>query len=220
MAGTTGQISNWAGGGATTTLGAVQMGIGMYKQRHNKRPTYEIPQEIQQNLTQAQADALQGLPEEQRQMFLSNIERGNASALSQIGSRSGGLAGVAAVNQNANDSYGKLLAMDSQARMANKDKLYGMRQNLADYKDQAWQVNKLNPYYEATASNNAMIGAGMQNVSQGFQQGNQGGGADFSKASSGKAPEYGAGGAGGANGYGGGQGGYNYDGGQQYANVG
>ncbi len=202
----TGQISNWAGGGATTTLGAVQLGIGMYKQKHNKRPDYEIPQEVQQNLTQAQQEALQGLPEEQRQMFISNIERNSANALGQIGSRSGGLAGVAAVNQNSNDSYGKLLAMDSQARMANKDKLYGMRQNVADYKDQAWQVNKLNPYYENTASNNALIGAGMQNVSQGFQQGNQGGGADFSSAGNAKAPESNLGG----------KGGYNYDGGSQY----
>lgn len=183
MAGMTNQISNWAGGGATTTLGAVQTGIGLYRQKHNKRPTYEIPDEVRQNLSQAQQQALQGLPEEQKQMFLSNLERGQASSLSQIGSRSGGLAGVAAVNQNGNDAYGNLLSMDSQARMQNQQQLYGMRQNLADYKDQAFQVNKINPYYENTAQNNALIGAGMQNISQGFQQGNQGGGADFSKSS-------------------------------------
>lgn len=171
----TGQISNWAGGGATTTLGAVQLAYGLYNQNKTKRPTYEIPPEIQQNLTQAQFDALQGLPEEQRQMYIQNLQRGSAQALGQIGSRKGGLAGVASVNQNQNDAYANLLAMDAQARQQNKDKLYGMRQNMADYKDQAFQFNKVNPYYESVAQNNAMIGAGMQNVSQGFQAGNSGG---------------------------------------------
>jgi hypothetical protein len=184
MAGEAGQISNWAGGGATTTLGAVQMGIGMYKQKHNKRPTYEIPEEIKQNLTQAQQDALQGLPEEQKQQFLTNIQRNSAQSLAAGSSRKGGLAGISAINQNQNDSYGSLMAADSQARMQNKQQLYGARQTMADYRDQAYQINKSNPFYENTASNNAMIGAGMQNMSQGFQQGNQGGGADFSKAGS------------------------------------
>lgn len=171
----TNQISNWAGGGATTTLGAVQLAYGMYKQKKNKRPTYEIPSEVQQNLTQAQQDALQGLPEEQRQMFLSNIARTSAQGLSNMKSRKGGLAGISALSQNQNDAYGNLLGMDAAARQQNKDKLYGMRQNMADYKDQAFQLNKLNPYYEQTAQNQAMIGAGMQNMSQGFQAGNSGG---------------------------------------------
>lgn len=171
----TGQISNWAGGGATTTLGAFQTGYGLYKQSKNKRPTYEIPQEIKENLTDAQQTALMGLPEEQRQMFLSNVQRGAAMGLSQMSSRKGGLAGIAALNQNQNDAYGNLLAMDSQARMQNKGALMQQRQVMADYKDQAFQLNKLNPYYENTAQNQAMIGAGMQNMSQGFQAGNSGG---------------------------------------------
>lgn len=173
--GATGQISNWAGGGASTTLGAVQLAYGLYKQKRNKRPTYEIPAEIQQNLNQAQNAALQGLPEEQKQQYLSNLQRGTAQSLASSGSRRGGLAGIASINQNQNDAYANMLAMDSQARQQNQNQLYGMRQNMADYKDQAWQINKSNPYYEATAQNNAMIGAGMQNMSQGFQAGNTGG---------------------------------------------
>jgi hypothetical protein len=177
----TGQISNWAGGGASVTLGAAQLAYGLYKQKHNKRPVYEIPDEVNQNLTDAQRQALQGLPEEQKQQFISNIQRGQAYGLGQLGSRKAGLAGVAALNQQSNDAYGNLLAMDSQARMQNQAALMQQRQNVADYKDQAFQFNKVNPYYEQTASNNAMIGAGMQNVSQGFQAGNTGG--DFTKNS-------------------------------------
>ncbi len=81
---------------------------------------------------------------------------------------------------------------------------------MADYRDQAFQINKENPYYEQTASNNAMIGAGMQNLSQGFQQGNQGGGANFSSA--GKQPQ--------SNYNLGGKDGMNYQGNQYPTNVG
>jgi len=91
----TNQISNWAGGGASTTLGAVQLAYGLYKQKRNKRPTYEIPEEIQQNLNQAKQMALQGIPEEQKQQYLANLQRGSAQALASSGSRRGGLAGIA-----------------------------------------------------------------------------------------------------------------------------
>ena len=38
-----GMISNWAGGGATTTLGAIQFGLGYLNDKKNKRPEYNIP---------------------------------------------------------------------------------------------------------------------------------------------------------------------------------
>ncbi len=153
------------GAGAGALLGA---GIGLYQHQHNKkkaaedeanRPKYEIPVEIQQNLTQAQQQELQGLPEEQKQQFISNLQRSSAYALSQGSSRRAGLAGVASVNQNQNDAYGNMLSQDSAARMENQNKLYGARQTMADYKDQAFQINKENPYYEQIAQRNSNNGA-------------------------------------------------------------
>ncbi len=173
--GMTNQISQWAGGGATTTLGAVQMGIGLINQKKNKRPTYEIPPEIAQGLSEAQRQALVGLPEEQKQQFISNLQRGQAYALSQSGSRKGGLQGIAALNENQNTGYANLLAQDAGARMQNQQRVFGQLQNVADYRDQAFQINKSNPFYEKSAQNSAMIGAGMQNISQGFQASNSGG---------------------------------------------
>lgn len=172
--GMTNQISNWAGGGATTTLGAAQTAYGMYLKNKNKRPEYSIPNEIGQNLTDAQRMALQGLPEEQKQQFINNIQRGTAFGMSQLGSRKAGLAGLATMNQQQQDAYGNLLSMDAQARQQNQANLMNQRQVMADYRDQAFQLNKLNPYYEKTAQSEALMGAGMQNMSQGFQQGNSG----------------------------------------------
>lgn len=168
------QISNWAGGGATTTLGAAQLLYGMSQQKKNKRPEYVIPEEIGQNLNQAQQQALQGLPEAQKQQYLNNLQQSTAYALQQSSSRKGGLTGIAALNQQNIQGNQNLLAMDAQARMQNQQQLMAKRNQMADYKQQAFQLNSLNPYYEKTAQNQALMGAGMQNVSQGFQASNNG----------------------------------------------
>lgn len=187
MADMTNQISNWAGGAATVSLGALQWLYGNNQQKKNERPVYEIPDEISKNLSGAEnyaaQTALQGIPEEQKQQYLSNLQRSSAYGLSQLGSRNAGISGVAALNENQNQGYANLLSQDSSARVANQR--YGQqlvssaRQTMADYKDQAFQINKSNPYYEKTAQNQALMGAGIQNLSQGFQQGNQGGGGDY-----------------------------------------
>lgn len=182
-----GSISSWAGGGADTTLGAIQLAYGLYQQDQNHRPDYNIPPEIAQNLSESQKyaaqTALQGLPEEQKQQYLSNLQRSTSYGLQQSASRRGGLTGVAVANEQQNQGYGNLLAQDAGARMQNQRYGFGLvqnaRQTMADYKDQAFQLNQLNPYYEKTAQNNALIGAGMQNMSQGFQAGSTGGGGDY-----------------------------------------
>lgn len=157
--------------GASVATGAIQYFKGKNDQKRNNRPTYQIPDEAKQNLSLAQQMAAQGLPEQQRQNYIENIQRSNASALSELGSRKAGIAGVAALDQRSKDSYQNLLGMDSQARMANQRYLFEQNQNMANYQDQAFQVNSLNPYYEKTARNEALMGAGLQNVGRGIQMG-------------------------------------------------
>lgn len=156
-------------GGASALIGGAQMAKGYYDQKKNKRPEYQIPEEVKQNLNQAQQQALQGLPEEQKQQYLSNLQRGSAQALASAGSRKGGLAGIAGLADVQNQGYANLLSADAAARAANQQALSAQRQNMADYRDKAWGINKENPYYEKTAQTQAMIGAGMQNVFGGLQ---------------------------------------------------
>lgn len=167
--GVSNQISNWAGGGAQVTLGAAQLAYGMYLDKHNKRPKYEIPPEIAQNLSMAQQQALEGLPEAQKQEYISNLQRSQAYSLNELGSRKAGISGVAALNENQNKGYANMLAQDSAARMQNQSRVYGMNQNVADYKDEAFQINKLNPYYEMRTKAQGLMGAGTQNIGTGFQ---------------------------------------------------
>lgn len=175
-----GTVNNWVAGAATTAYGLHQYYKARKMEKDNKRPEYQIPQEVAQNLTQAQMDALEGLPAAQAQQFIQNIQRGSAFGMSQLGSRKAGLAGLATLNQQQQDAYGNLLSMDAQAVRQNKANLMNQRQVMADYRDQAFQLNKLNPFYEKQAEIEALKGAGIQNIGNSFQMaaGQQGQGAN------------------------------------------
>lgn len=161
-------IGSMASGAGMGVFGIAEWIIGAVDQASNKRPEYEIPEEVKQNLSQAQQMALEGLPAEQKEQFIANVQRGTAYGLSQMNSRNAGLTGLATLNQQQNGAYQNLLAQDSAARLQNQKILMAQRQNMADYKDQQFQLNKLNPYYERTAKNQALEGAGAQNVGNSF----------------------------------------------------
>jgi len=152
--------------GGSALIAGTQYGVGKYNQKKDekKRPQYNIPDEISQNLNQAQQQALQGLPEVQKQQYLNNLQQSTAYSLGQTSSRKGGLTGIAALNQNQIQGQQDLMSLDAQARMQNQQGLMGQRQNMADYKQQEFQINKLNPYYENIARNEALTGALFQNV--------------------------------------------------------
>ena len=64
----------------TLAPAVIQTGTGIYQavrgnQLRNSMdmPTYEIPQEILDSLTDAQIQALRGMPAEQKQQYLNNI---------------------------------------------------------------------------------------------------------------------------------------------------
>jgi hypothetical protein len=53
--------------------------------KKNIRPTYEIPQEFQQNLAIAENMGRVGLPQQQYTQGLQNIQRGQTAGLRQLG---------------------------------------------------------------------------------------------------------------------------------------
>ncbi len=136
------------------------------KKDEAKRPVYNIPPEVQQGLTLADQQALQGLPEAQKQQYLTNLQRGTSYGLSQIGSRKGGLAGLGTLNEQQNQGYANLLSQDSAARMQNQKNVFGQLNNVAENKQQQFQLNQLNPFYENMARSQANRGALMQNLNK------------------------------------------------------
>lgn len=156
---------------ASATIAGVQY-INNKKQAKKdaaNRPKYEIPPEVTASLNEAERQALQGLPEEQKQQYITNLQRGTAYGLSQIGTRKGGLAGLASLNEEQNQGYYNLLSADANARYEKQKQLFGQLQNVADYKGQQFQLNQLNPYYEGISRRNANTGAFAKNMSNSGQ---------------------------------------------------
>jgi len=137
---------------------------GLKQKEELERPTYEIPAEVQQNLTQAQMMALEGLPAEQKKQFVENTLRGTTARLRGISDRRGGLVGVEQAGQAEADAYRTLLGMDVGARQQNIQNLMGQREKMAERKDLAWQINQMQPYLQQYGEAQGLIGAGIQNT--------------------------------------------------------
>lgn len=165
-----GQLASMAGsaiaGTAQAALGIGQMIGGLFMPKP-KIPDYEIPQEIYENMTDAEYWSFVGLPEAQKQEFLENSMRTGASALAQSASRKGGLGMVSSIAQQQADSNRQLLTMDAQARMQNIQRFWGARERMAQERStqQQWKMDKV--MYQRQ-KRDEMLGAGMQNLAGGF----------------------------------------------------
>jgi hypothetical protein len=165
--------------GAQTAFGIAQLVKGKKMERNNKRPTYEIPDEVKKNLSQAQMQAMGGLPEAQKNQYIQNLQRAGNFGLSAMSDRKGGLAGLESLVQGQNDAYTGLLSADAQAHQQNLQNLQQQRQNMAEYQDKSFDYNKDQPYQQKLAQSQALMGAGLQNIggglgsmAQGLQQKN------------------------------------------------
>lgn len=183
-------IAQAASTAAQVGIGAVQYFKGKKIREGLERPEYTptegiIPESVYQReaLANAQGLAQQGLPAEQRQLYEQNLQRGTTTGLAGMTSRKAGLTGLATLNEQQNQGYQGLLAMDAQARMQNQQNQLNLQaqtgrditqaelQNQAfnqQQQDQAFQTNQLNPYYEGLAEAQGLQGSGMQNIMTGL----------------------------------------------------
>lgn len=152
-------------------LAAAAVSVGTYayseyqkSEADKNRPKLDIPKEVTENLTQADQQALQGLPEDQKRQYLESIRKRSAGAMASSQTRKGGLSGIAGMQQQENAAYSNLLSMDAQARAQNQRQLMAARGEMADYKMQKFQVNELNPYYEDIAFDQAQTANLSQNL--------------------------------------------------------
>lgn len=161
--------STIAPGYGTLIGGVVGAGLGLYgayqtNEALDNAPKYEIPEEIKKNLSEAEFYATQGMSEEAKRLLVKGIQEQQAAQMAAGSTRKAGLVGLAASQQQQQNAYAQLAAQDAMAREQHRAQLAQARSIMADYKGQQYQLNVLNPYYEKTAANQAMIGAGMQNI--------------------------------------------------------
>src|SRR3990167_8170745 len=89
---------------AQGVYGIAQLLKGAKLAREAKRPEYEIPEEVKQNLTQAEAMSFEGLPAEQKRQYIENLERQQGFQAGLLKSRSAGVAGAAVMGQTYDDA--------------------------------------------------------------------------------------------------------------------
>lgn len=161
-----------AGSGITQGISGLVSGITGLIQKHKanqllaqtKRPTYAIPGEILQNQKQAELNANTGLPSEQYQQAMQNVSRQQNSALQRANDRRGGLLAVAGTQQAGNDATLKLDVANANARLNNQRTLYGVNNQVATYKDKAFNINEMQPYQQNYNYAMNLLGSGNQNL--------------------------------------------------------
>ena len=155
-------------GGLSSAFGAYQYLKGQQLAKKAVRPTYDIPQELQNKMTTAQMMALEGMSEQERKQYLDNLQRVANFQMSEMGTRKAGLVGAAELGQTQADAVKNLAVESEKMRQENKRYLGQVQSEMAGQKAQQWQLNELQPYQSQIEAANAMQGSGIQNVWSGL----------------------------------------------------
>jgi len=159
------------GTGLVAGIAQVGLGIGQIaksrKMQYPELEQYNIPDEYLENMSDAQVQALIGLPEAQKREFIENIQRTGASALQQSGTRKGGLGLVSSIAQQRSDAFKSLMSADVEARQRNISQLLQVRQELGQ-QGTIKQQRAFDIVDTKRALRDNMLGAGFQNIGGGL----------------------------------------------------
>lgn len=161
---------------APAVLQGIQSGIqGLRAGRiRNRRPTYNIPKEIYDNVATAtgayNAASMYGMPGQGRiQNNIAGSQAASNQAIMQSQqSPAAMLAGLSAVNQNTSNAMANLGADAARFRQSNMDNtrigMMSAKQALAQYRDREFEINKMKPFQDAMFAQGALRGASQQNL--------------------------------------------------------
>ena len=135
------------------------------------RPTYQIPEGINQATNIARMLSLQGLPGQN--LALDQLRQSSASGVRAVTDLAQDPATKAAMaaglySQEMNQ-VNQLNMADAQARINNLQSLGSAYGILAGYQDKKFDINKMQPYDNAMAAASALTGASMQNKMTGTE---------------------------------------------------
>lgn len=168
----TGQgVANIAGGllGGVTGFFQRKKGRNIVKAA-GEQPLYNIPQEILRNQKQAELNAQEGMPSQQYNNAMKNIQASQRNALSSAIDRRSALMAIPGIQRAANNTYGNLDAQDAQMRRQNQQTLYNVGNTTAQYRDKQWNYNQLQPWQRKYNYGMQLMGVGNQNLSGGIDK--------------------------------------------------
>lgn len=168
-----------AGQGIANIGGGLISGItGLFQKRKAKKmlnalgeqPLYNIPQEILRNQKQAELNAQEGMPSQQYNNAMKNIQRSQAGVLAGATDRRSALMALPRIQQQSNDALGNLDARDAAMRQQNQQTLYGVGNTTAQYRDKEWNTNQMQPWQRKYSYAQGLLGAGNQNFTAGLDK--------------------------------------------------
>ena len=133
-------------------------------------PNEVVPEEVLQNQRMAQTRAKLGLPSEQYAQAMQNIQRQQLGQLKGANDRRGGLAALSGIGQGYNDSMLKLDVQNANARMNNEKTLYGINNQVGNWKDKIWGNNVRDKWNRKYSYGMSLKGMGNQNFMSGLNQ--------------------------------------------------
>lgn len=139
--------------------------------KDNPYPTYGIPKEVMENKNLAQQMAGEGLPSQQYQQAMRNIQRQQSNSIHAMQDRRSALAGLPSILHGINDATLNLDVANANAKRQNQRQLLDVNNQVARYKDQAWNWNVKNKYEQNHRYAMSLLGAGNQNVLGGIDKG-------------------------------------------------
>lgn len=164
-------------GGVSAASGLISGITGLFQKNKGKKllknlhyPTETIPQELLQNQQQARINANVGMPSEQYNQAMRNIQRQQLMALRGAQDRRGGLAVLGGLQQGANDALLKLDSENAQQRLNNQRALYGINTQVANTRRDLFDKNVRQKYIQDYNYAQGLIGAGNQNFVGGLDK--------------------------------------------------
>lgn len=158
-----------AGISAIGQIGKLGLGIAqMIRSSRMKpqRPTYDIPQEIYDQLALRQSTLNARMPGAQQAE--ANIARSAQSGLYNIAQGGGGaasfLANASMAQANSNRAFQDLAVQEAADRYNRIGGLENAQGIMAGYRDQAFEYNKNQPYQDAVATKSALMQGGLTNA--------------------------------------------------------
>ncbi len=147
-------------GGALIGAGQKKKGNALISSPYPYQP---IPQEVLDNQTKANAAAERGLPSEQYQNAMKNIQRSTNNAIKMSADRRGGLALIPTIQQGATDATLNLDTADAKQKIQNQKTAYDINNQVAGWKQKQFDWNQKDKYNRDYNYGMQLIGAGNAN---------------------------------------------------------
>lgn len=130
-----------------------------------KRPTYDIPQVVKNNLEMAK-NRLNGRmagAAQAEQNILRSMATANRGAR-MFGNSQQALASVGQTQLGANQAFNQLSVAEQQDRLQREATLNAANSQMAEYQDKAFSYNQDQPFQNQAATKAALLGGGISNL--------------------------------------------------------